>query len=334
LVILWYQFDIFDSVMPFSLFKKTPSLQNIKKTRSAEIREAESSLQTSFEEVELLRLKIAEQEKEISLLNSNLSSTEQKLFIANTENKNLAQTLVKAKVIRSSKFDFDALSSSVDDQTSNLNKSQQESKLQAENIDEIQSELSKIMMINDKLELKLCEEKNNNEKLVSSLQNEMKALKDKCSVMEKLHLKQDKQISELTMERNQREAKVGEMEKRAKRAEAKCKECEVDSNRIRQYLAMATSKNQQLTNQFVKSRKENESMKKVFSMKTVDSLQSKLDELANAMKEKEISHKKTIDIYRQHLYNAYQGTLDPEVVSVLEEIKETKIREENEIKAT
>ena len=57
---------------------------------------------------------------------------------------------------------------------------------------EIQSELSKIMMINDKLELKLCEEKNNNEKLVSSLQNEMKALKDKCSVMEKLHLKQDK----------------------------------------------------------------------------------------------------------------------------------------------
>merc|ERR1712183_163133 len=227
---------------------------NIKKTRSAEIREAESSLQTSFEEVELLRLKIAEQEKEISLLNSNLSSTEQKLFIANTENKNLAQTLVKAKVIRSSKFDFDALSSSVDDQTSNLNKSQQESKLQAENIDEIQSELSKIMMINDKLELKLCEEKNNNEKLVSSLQNEMKALKDKCSVMEKLHLKQDKQISELTMERNQREAKVGEMEKRAKRAEAKCKECEVDSNRIRQYLAMATSKNQQLTNQFVKSR--------------------------------------------------------------------------------
>ena len=42
--------------MPFSLFKKTPSLQNIKKTRSAEIREAESSLQTSFEEVELLRV--------------------------------------------------------------------------------------------------------------------------------------------------------------------------------------------------------------------------------------------------------------------------------------
>lgn len=34
----------------------------------------------------------------------------------------------------------------------------------------------------------------------------------------------------------------------------------------------------------MKSRKENEQMKKVFSMKTVDNLQSKLDELDSAMK--------------------------------------------------
>lgn len=315
--------------MPFGLFKK-PSVQDLRKIRDEEIKEAETSLQNSFDEVELLRSKLEEQEKEILLLNTNLSSTEQQLSVANTENENLTQALVKAKVNRHSKSDFDALSSSVDLQTSE----HQESKLQDESIAEIQSELSKVMAINDKLETKLSEEKNKNEKLVSSLQNEVKALKDKCSDMEKLHLKQDKQISELMMERNQREAKIGEMEKKMRRAEAKCKECEVDGNRIRQYLAMATSKNQQLTNQFVKSRKENEQMKKVFSMKTVDSLQSKLDELDNAMKEKEISHKKTINIYRQHLYNAYQGTLNPEVISVLEEIKEIKIKEENEIKAT
>jgi len=221
------------------------------------------------------------------------------------------------------------LSSSVDLQTTDLDKSQQD-----ENIAEIQSELSKVMKINDKLEKKLREEKNKNEKIVTSLQSEVKSLKDKCSDMEKLHLKQDKQISELTMERNQREAKVQEVERKMRRMEARCKECEVDGNRIRQYLAMATSKNQQLTNQFVKSRKENEQMKKVFSMKTVDNLQSKLDELDSAMKEKEIDHKKTINIYRQHLYNAYQGTLNPEVISVLEEIKEIKIKEEKEIKAT
>lgn len=318
--------------MPFGLFKK-PFVQDLTKIREDEIRMTKASLQNSFDEVELLRSKLEEQEKEIILLTTNLSSTEQELTVANNQNKNLTKALVQAKV--NSKFDFDELSSSVDQQTPpDVDKSTQIKSQQDENIAEIQSELTKVMKINDKLEKKLKEEKNKNEKIVTSLQSEVKALKDKCSDMEKLHLKQDKQISELTMERNQREAKVQEMERKMSKMEARCNECDVDGNRIRQYLAMATSKNQKLTNEFVKLRKENEQMKKVFSMKTVDNLQSKLDELDSAMKEKEIDHKKTINIYRQHLYNAYQGTLNPDVISVLEEIKEIKIKEENEIKAT
>lgn len=234
--------------MPFSMFKKTPSTQTLKKIKKTEADESEEARKTALHEIDTLRTKITEKEKNISLMRAELAKNERIINKAQMDNKSLTQALNK------SKHEVSKLKS-----TSQINSQSKEEIIRARQANENYQKLhSDLEVITDKcreLEMELDEERARSSIKTQELNEEVNDLTKRLIDTQTTSLENEKAVSELRLERNQREAKISSLEKSLIKSDTRRKELEVDINRIRQQLTDARQTNLQLSKEVNKTLK-------------------------------------------------------------------------------
>lgn len=237
--------------MPFSIFKKTPSNQAIRKAKRVESEESSEARSKAFSEIDLLRTKIIEQEKEMTLLNSMLAKNEQEVARVGEENRSLTLMLEQAHEeigeLRSSNHLHSSKASRSQEELSAVMKQASMSKM---SLAKLESELTTTSAERVRLERAVKDIEERHEAELSQLRLQLAAAleeQEKNGDLHKTLLQHEKTIGELRRERNQREARMKELEKWVGKEETKRKEVEVEVNRIRQQLTEARQNNAHLT---------------------------------------------------------------------------------------